>query len=656
MYFYLKSGDDFKETISLFSAASSLADISEGKDKNAYLNKADMLRKILVRHLNENRNTCFEVAYKGESYQLLELLKGCRGTDSLGDTIDLASSVCLDEYFNAAYPDFPVMKTKITRRNIAENVRSAIDHFAGRKTQQSVQILQSFGILDGDKIRPEGSKYASYYINMVRALPPQGVLNYSDIFEQQGLWQVDKKFRIWHIFTPIIFLSMVYAGYCVITLNNGQTITASALDMVPKINAAQLYEFRYLSRPAQISVAELKKLFDALNINPALLDNPNDREKGVEELLKRAQELCNCAVLCEHRLEDDFELWGEPLVSPQVMQMMRIACAAVKKEFGNYPSRFNTPAKLSNFRLSTDQVEELAENIRLLSLIPEYVTFKTDCSPEVAYISGIEYIDLGTAIKSDIENAKARFRDIRGGILNGAAGSAAARTVCDELEKIKEKYIGIYFEAHKRKRLGISDAKRVAAVRESRKLYNLRSLRRIDILSGAKLTEIERELASLRVCYDLTPAELKQNPVCPHCRYSLEDKTKDIYGQPDNIERRIDELTAEWTKMLLGTISDPLVSGQKKYLNAKQVRVIDDFAASGELPGLVDDFFVACIQALLKNYEPVVIEAENLMQMLEQLPPMDEASFKAKLNDMISAYTAGKDASTLRITVKRREG
>ena len=34
-------------------------------------------------------------------------------------------------------------------------------------------MLQSFGILDGDKIRPEGSKYASYYIDMVKALPQQ---------------------------------------------------------------------------------------------------------------------------------------------------------------------------------------------------------------------------------------------------------------------------------------------------------------------------------------------------------------------------------------------------------------------------------------------------------------------------------------------------
>lgn len=35
---------------------------------------------------------------------------------------------------------------------------------------------------------------------------------------------------------------------------------------------------------------------------------------------------------------------------------------------------------------------------------------------------------------------------------------------------------------------------------------------------------------------------------------------------------------------------------------------------------------------------------------------MDEASFKAKVNELISAYTNGKDAGKLRIVVKRNGG
>ena len=210
VYFYFRGSDEFKEMLRMFAAANAQADISEGKDKDAYLGKAQMLKKKLVKYLSENKNTCFNVTYKCVMHQLIEVLKGKYNRDmTFKDTIDLAASISLDEYFGTIYPGYPVMKTKITRKNQADAVRSAFDHFAGRKNQQSTQMLQSFGILDGDKIRPEGSKYASYYIDMIKQLQPQGVLNYSDIFEPANDDMfVDKKFKINYLFTPIIFLSL----------------------------------------------------------------------------------------------------------------------------------------------------------------------------------------------------------------------------------------------------------------------------------------------------------------------------------------------------------------------------------------------------------------------------------------------------------------
>lgn len=657
VYFYFKGSDEFKEILRLFAAANAQADISEGKDKEAYLGKAQMLKKKLVKYLSENKNTCFNVTYKCVMHQLIEILKGKYNRDmTFKDTIDLASSICLDEYFGTIYPDYPVMKTKITRKNQADAVRSAFDYFAGRKNQQATQILQSFGLLDGDKIKPEGSKYASYYIDMIKQLQPQGVLNYSDIFDaaNDDMFE-DKKFKINYLFTPIIFLSLVYAGYAIITLKDGSTLTASNLDKVPKMSVLDLYEFKYISKPAQISMAELKKLFESLDINPVLLDNPNDREKGVAELLEKAKKVCNNAVILERKLTEGFELWGEPLANTQQVSMMRGACTAVKNEFSNYAAKYNTPAKLNNFSLSYDEVEELGKKIALLKLIPEYTTFKTDCADIVSYIANIEFIDLGASMKSDIENGKAAFREIRDSIMDGTLGDVAAQKVVAKLEKIKDKYIDIYFEEHKKKRLGIDDAKRRGKIQESAALGNLRKLRGIEILSSAKLGELEQDMAGLKVCYELTPNELKTSPICPHCRYSLEDKAKNVMGQLDNLEIRIDDMVAEWTKMLLDTISDPIVLDQKKFLKAQEAQVIDDFVASGSLPQKVDDFFVKSINALLKGFEPVVIDTDDFVKKLEEMPPMDEVSFKAKINEIVSGYTNGKDTSKLRIVIKRKD-
>ena len=629
--------------------------MSEGKDKDAYLNKAGVIRKKLIRFLNENKNTCFDVVYKRGRRQLIEVLKGRYNRDmTFKDTIDLAASLSFDDYFCEKYSEYPVMKTKITRKNMAEAVRAAFDHFAGRKSQLSANMLASFGVLDGDKISTKNSKYAAYFIEMLKKLPPQGVINYSDIFEPRFMDQyVDKHFKIEFIFMPIIFLAMVYDGYAVMTLKTGKALTASNLDEVPRTNVLDLYEFKFLSRPSEMAMAELKALFGVLDINPALLDNQGTRVKGVEELLKKAQEVCNSAVLANTKINQDFTLWGEPLVATARMPQLKSACQNVRDEFSNYQARFNTPAKLNNFSLTMEQIEILAADIAMIKKINEYLVFKSNCTAIVSYMTGIEAVELGDALKGELAQAKETFRTIRDSIWDGESGDVAAQKAEVELNKVKSKYIDLYFDEHKKKRLDITDAQRRGKIQEGRTLLSLRKLRSIDILSVAKLTDLENELSDLKVCYELTPEELKSSPVCPHCHFHLDDNVKPVYGKLDNIEARLDALLDEWTKSLLNTISDPIVASQKEYLSAEQQKVIDAFIETKELPKRVDDFFIKAIQALLKGFEPVVVDADDLIEKLTKLPPLDETSFRQKVNDLIAGYTRGKDAGKLRIIVKK---
>ena len=116
---------------------------------------------------------------------------------------------------------------------------------------------------------------------------------------------------------------------------------------------------------------------------------------------------------------------------------------------------------------------------------------------------------------------------------------------------------------------------------------------------------------------------------------------------------RLDSLLEEWTKSLLDTISDPIVESQKEYLSEAQQKAIDDFIETKELPKRVDDFFVKAIQALLKGFEPVVVNADDLVEKLTKLPPLDEQTFRNKISELISGYTSGKDAGKLRIIVKK---
>ena len=390
-----------------------------------------------------------------------------------------------------------------------------------------------------------------------------------------------------------------------------------------------------------------------LDINPALLDNQATRTKGVEELLKQAQAMSNSAVIAGTKLSQDFTLWGEALVPPARVEQLRKACQNVRDEFSNYQARFNTPAKLNNFSLTMEQIDKLAEDISAIKKVSEYLVFKNGCTAIVSYMTGIETVELGDALKHDMENAKDAFREIRDSIWNGESGEVAVQKVEAELGKVKDKYIDLYYAEHKKKRLDINDAQKRGKIQESRTLLTLKKLRGIEILSVAKLTDLENELSDLKVCYELTPEELKSSPVCPHCHFHLDDNVKPVFGKLDNIEMRLDSLLEEWTKSLLDTISDPIVESQKEYLSEAQQKAIDDFIETKELPKRVDDFFVKAIQALLKGFEPVVVNADDLVEKLTKLPPLDEQTFRSKVSELISGYTSGKDAGKLRIIVKK---
>ena len=147
------------------------------------------------------------------------------------------------------------------------------------------------------------------------------------------------------------------------------------------------------------------------------------------------------AVIQKQKLTNGFELWEEPLANNSQIYDMEKACEAIRDEFSNYSAKYNTFAKLNNFSLSMEQIETIEKQIKLILAIREYVDFKTGCVDTVNYVANIERLELGAEFKSQIENAKGAFREIRDKIMDGEPGEASARKVEDALAKVKEKYI-----------------------------------------------------------------------------------------------------------------------------------------------------------------------------------------------------------------------
>lgn len=653
VFFIFKPNNEFKNNLRLYAASLILRDLAEEKNKVAYQSKADAFKKKLMRYLSENKNTCFEVVYMGAKKQLLEVMKGrYNNSNPFKETIDLVASLCLDGWFTEKYPEFPVFKTTITLRNQAEAIRAGIDRFAGRKSQQANAMLESFGLLDGENITVANSKYAGYFINELAKLSANSVINFSDIYVETFDGYSDKKFNVSYAILPIVLLGLVYTGHAVIVLKNGTTISASNLDAIPKISVIDLYEFKCISKPKDIQLAELVRLFEILELPIGQINNPASRETGLVSLLTKAQESASLAAKANSRLNGEFELWGEPLVPVHVAVIYKDAAKRVLGIFENFQSRFNTVAKLNNFTYTQQEIEQLSKDIASVKIVLEYDGFRAECTSNVSYMMHLDALSLGDKLKSDIDAAKESFRKIRDDIAEGKSGETSSVEVNDELAKVKRTYIDFYYAEHQRKRLGVSEGKGKGELVSSVKLANLKRLRAIDILSVSKLTAIENDLSSLKVCYELTPEMLKTTHLCPKCGFQIGGNDPLVKGALDVLEDRIEALIDEWTKTLLNTISDPLVLEQEKYLSSEQQAVIQGFINIKVLPEKVDVFFVSAITDLLKGFEAVTVDGAELINKLSGLGACDVDTFKAKVDEVIASFTKGKDKSKLRIIIR----
>ena len=79
--------------------------------------------------------------------------------------------------------------------------------------------------------------------------------------------------------------------------------------------------FKTISKPADLPLAELRRLFEVLELNPGLLNSPGTREKAVADLLAKAKELSQSAAFSERKLTDGFMLWDEPLANAQEQRL-----------------------------------------------------------------------------------------------------------------------------------------------------------------------------------------------------------------------------------------------------------------------------------------------------------------------------------------------
>lgn len=656
--FQFKGNDEFNNTLRLYAGALSMKELAGDQNtRKIYNDKAQTLRKKLLNWLNDNKNTAFNIIYKGISRQLIQVTQGkSRNISNFKDVIDLAASICLDEHFTSVYPQFPIMKNKITQSNQADIIQRAIKCFAGQRNMDSISFLESFNLIDNSKISVSNSKYAMNLVKKLEKLPPQGVINYSDIVVQRYDEYFDKEFNINIEYYSVVLLALVYCGKATLTLKNGIQLTASNLDTLPRLGLVDIYEFKYLGKPKEGSIEELKRFFEILDISTGLLVNTTEMEKGLEKALDKTKNISEEALQTKRILSDNFKLWGEELIQSHITNNYLVNIDKLMSEFVNFKTKYNTVAKLRNFSMSMEELDDIEQAIKYLAIIKKYNDFKNECGSIVNYISNIETLKLPENLSNDIEIAKDIFRKKRDEIKENLNIDSAVYEVLNEMNKVKDKYIEVYFNIHNKARLGVNAKDKKLNILTGRLLGNLRKLAGIDsIFQVAKLREIENELSNLTVCYELTTIDLKNSHICSHCKMDINTPAISANDKLNLLEEKVNNLYEEWTNILINSLEDPLILENKNLLTKEQQEVIDKVIREESLPDVIDTFFVQTFNTLFSELDKVTINIDELENIILSMGPCTVSELKSRLNKFVDNISKGKDINKLRIIMQQKD-
>lgn len=649
VFFVLKRMDEeFEWHIKLYAASISRASRSSADDKKIYNAKAEQHMKDMVNWLTKNVSSAFEVIYRGVNYDLSEVIKGSYGLKEFKDYIDRAASNLLSTWFRSVAPEYPSFKTIITKENREKAFKDALDYLNGRHSDNGRRVLEALELLDGDEVRPGKSRYARSILEKLNTLEPGRVLNRKDILTEINGYYYDAAYRLEAEWVFVAMAALVYSGDIVVSIS-GKDYDAAGMDELAKMNPFNLVNFAYIKRPEGPPIAAIRKLMEFLGLPPGQANYWNTSDT-VNSVLSSADALTNRVIEAQKILSAGISAWGIPFIDDKDM----IDYKEDMKKLSNFLDglkKFNTPAKLKNFRYQEAELDGYKEYVKIIEKIEKLKAFKDEIDSMTSYLMQAEAYIGDKDLEDEVNNLKGELKEA---VKNAAKlDSSFIASYKKKLQSAIERYIDWYMDNHKKYRLDVNDDNRKKKIMNGEIKSKLDALKNIKVVSRSKYLELLDKLSKLQTCYSLTKQDMEKSPVCHHCGFNPQQENILVYGELDKIEEEMSGLLYQWKDVILDNIEDPALKDDLQLLNPEQRKIIEDFKRSRELPDRIDYQFVSTIETLLEGLDGVKISTDDLISTLKgNGTPYTMDEMYRRFDEYIKSKTRGKNKEKIRIIIE----
>ena len=662
VFFHLMGRDDvFNKSLLLYAGAVALSATASGQKKITYDEKAKGHLNELVKWLQKNITTAFEVTYQGKRKPLLEWVKGklhsTGGSSNIRDIVNTVGSVCLAGSFNDDAPEYPVFSVLITSENREQAVQDAIKYIVlDRKTRLASAVLDALELLDGDKIDPYSSKYAKYIQEIIKKKPHGQVVNRSELIQDVNdvEYMAPDSYRLEPELVTVLLTALVYSGDIVLSLV-GKKIDAASMQTLASLSIEDIQNFKHIEKPKDWNLPGLKALYEVLGLSPGLVQLVTDgKDEAVNDMQKAVGGKLKIVVEIHQKLSDGLTVWGRDVL-PDDDHTKYKSTLNDTKEFLESLQVYNTPGKLKNFRYDVPQIKEYKKGLDGLEELNSLIDVVNTLQPLSQYLA------LAGSVLPEENPLTGRIQDVKeyitGEIVkkNKRSSQEFKQEAMRELKSLKREYISAYIDMHSRARLGMEgDKKKNDLVRDYR-FDTLKRLATIEILSSSQLTDFQNRLGDMATCTELSEKELETETICPHCSFkpSEHDSLLSAKETLSQLDDELDRLMQSWTETLIENLEDPTVKEAIELLEQHQKNIVRDLLKTKELPEKIDQEFISTLKDVLSGLEKKEVSLDELKSILfKNGSPVTVDEMQERFNSFIQKITKGKDPKKIRIIIR----
>ena len=660
VFFRLTQKDKtFLDSLRLYAGAREMALSASSGTKKVYEDKADGFLKTLVAWLRQNMLTSFEVVHQGVPKTMIEWLKGHRtGNATVRDLLELTGSLCLASCFEDRYRDYPTFTVKLTVSNLKQPTEDVIRWLAGGvKNQLATAVLDGLELLDGDKLRPQNSRYAKAVLAKLDGKPPGQVVNRKELISVKNDVEIESQYQIEPELLLVVLLALVQNGNISLSLT-GKKLDAANINEASKISVDTLLQFKHIEKPKGVPLAELVALFELVGLSEGLIRDANAHEQAVIQLRARANELTEEVVTTTQQVQTGLPCWGSELISGQDREEQRQKLDELKG-FLESLQAFNTPGKLKNFTRTITEIQAQKANLDLVKQVEELNDLVQELTPMTGYLA------TATAVLPPQDPWRDQMESTRGSwrakLLDPALrGRPDFRQIINRaLQKAKDDYKTTYLNLHKKARLGINEDEKKKELLKDPRLDQLKKLAAgISLLPHASLTELQTRLSKLTPCFTLVKDDLDASPICPHCNFRPQEETLGASGLAvlQQIDGQLDTTLENWRKTLVDNLSDPTAKKSISLLPSAQKAAVEGFLKSKQLPEKIDADLVQGIQTALSGLIAMnVIPADLLDSLSAGGAPCTVEQLRTRFEEFLQRITRGREAAKVRLIIVRGE-